>query len=654
MTRVIREWNLLHLTDLHLDQKIRIDEDKAQTDDAFRESPIEKVVSLLDRYPKHSFDAILVTGDVTTKGNKEGLDLFRDSLVPILRTLCRTEQPNAICVVPGNHDVTRKADKKNPAYFDEKFEAFRKLITDIGATSCFLPTGTVTNNGISRINFAEEFSSPLYIDDEQNLIVLCINSSMRCGEVNERQLNEMLDLVVRCEAATAKFKEETGNVLADQEKWNDVSSAFLEIRKLAAEQALYDIPQVTETQIEKLRDKLHQAFRCRTERRSYLKIAILHHHLISFPSQITEHKPFEILPDASSIFNLLNACEFHIAFTGHKHQAYFQPHITYKDHAQKTSTSDTVLWIGGGSTVCGNSPPNGFRGFRHVRISHSGGAWTCCLADIDIRSQDQHKSDFLDEAIGQAKPIKIGPGSIHLDTRNGCRPPDPDLLSTETTHSQNNSTESFLLLNVVSCKEARSFASKALSQILRAEHLEQLSFVGLYDLYGTYDLLIRLDDHRLSREMSRDIMDKLKTALRPYINGDKTTIHFDGGLTLLGQPGIRTHYYYASQEGYSSTRSQKAFIRATDTEEWNDGDKDRLKRLATEFLQQHQEQLLGSYWTLLWGERDIIIEVLLRCGQYYLLEEFTRALETIVDAKDKNKQTHMAYCHEEFHLYPVA
>lgn len=101
-----QEWNLLHLTDLHLDQDIRIDEDKGKTHKAFRDNPIEIFTSLLKRYPAHSFDSILVTGDVTTRGNEQGLVLFGKSIAPILGDLCRTGK--AICVVPGNHDVTWK------------------------------------------------------------------------------------------------------------------------------------------------------------------------------------------------------------------------------------------------------------------------------------------------------------------------------------------------------------------------------------------------------------------------------------------------------------------------------------------------------------------------------------------------------------------
>lgn len=328
-------WTLIHLSDLHLTTKSYAEEVKAKTDDGHRRSHYEVLRSLLSDASFQNAvaaDAAIVSGDVTTKGDPLGFALFADQIVPELeRALKPGLGRNAVCVVPGNHDVTWRLDPSTPEYFLRKFLGFRQMVDAARVTSSFIPNG-----GASGEPAYPDGQVATYVNQARRLVVLCVNSSLRCGEVD---LDDPAD-------ASARAR---------------------------------DVSHVTPKQREKLRGELARArAQIGGDWHRSLRVAVLHHHLVPFDGQVEEHKAFENVLDASLVLSLLSEHGVDLVLSGHKHQAY----------AQTYETKRSRMLVVGGGTACGEPGVSDAAGVSRVvrllRVTRRRGVFECDVHDVPI------------------------------------------------------------------------------------------------------------------------------------------------------------------------------------------------------------------------------------------------------------------------------
>src|SRR5580698_10102665 len=92
--------NWLHLTDLHLGLDSQSWLWPRVKHDLFRD--IERLGQEID-----GWDLVFFTGDLTQKGDSAEFDRLNKELDDLWQVLSRSGRAPWLCVVPGNHDVTR-------------------------------------------------------------------------------------------------------------------------------------------------------------------------------------------------------------------------------------------------------------------------------------------------------------------------------------------------------------------------------------------------------------------------------------------------------------------------------------------------------------------------------------------------------------------
>ena len=109
---------------------------------------------------------------------------------------------------------------------------------------------------------------------------------------------------------------------------------------------------------------------------SCLKVALMHHHVVHYPGQQTEHKGYEFMVDSPRVLEFLESFDFDIVLTGHKHQPY--------ERVERFKNRD--MFIIGGPTVGGYT--SSYRGFRLVEFESDQSVRRVEIKDI--------RTDFAD------------------------------------------------------------------------------------------------------------------------------------------------------------------------------------------------------------------------------------------------------------------
>ncbi|HTU64341.1 MAG TPA: metallophosphoesterase [Steroidobacteraceae bacterium] len=368
------EISLLHLTDLHYASGKQLVDSKIGNFQTYCETPFEILAGLLESLDHAApFDAIAISGDITTRGETRGLHDFRAEALPVLQKLVGTKA--AICLVPGNHDVAWDLDPKSTGYFEQKFRGFAELSKEACATTCLFPVESVAQSSMRKLTF--HGSDPIFVDPTKRLLVMCINSAVRCGE-RDPEIHPAFEELKRLREV---YRSNPGTQLP-----TDWCSSFDSVVETAGRRRLLDICQITLSQLDSLRKVLD---RTREEHKDcwpdLVKVAILHHHITPFEAQQTEHKPFDIMNDAARLLNLLGDYEFDIALTGHKHTSYVQPVLL----------REREMLVVGGSTVGGQATEGVVPGVRQLLIDVRDRRPTVRIVDlpcnrqIDVRSEIQ-------------------------------------------------------------------------------------------------------------------------------------------------------------------------------------------------------------------------------------------------------------------------
>lgn len=377
--------SLLHLSDIHFGAQSAFQDDaKSSTDASARNTAFRNLSHLLSEcLASEQLDSIIFSGDITNLGNRKGFEEFLESCLNPISGLVRDNR--SICVVPGNHDVKWGLDPNLPDYFDQKFSAYAEFVKRLGATTSLIPTGKFDSSLYADIKFSSDLPGPLYVDDSRRFIVLCINSSVRCGEVNTSLRSSFSSPIenARKHIVAARNKcslddQMSLNLSAAEDDLNNLGKTILE-------NTLFDIPHITQTQLNKVCTILN---RKKDELGNdnwdeYVKIGVLHHHVIPFEYQKPEYKPFELIVDAAAVLHTLGSYGFQVVLTGHKHQPYVQP-VRLKDF-------DMV--VSGGMTVGGYPVGGSKQGIRHLHIEREDDRTLIRIADLpcdwlgDLRSE---------------------------------------------------------------------------------------------------------------------------------------------------------------------------------------------------------------------------------------------------------------------------
>lgn len=365
----MQDVSLLHIPDLHYvsPKSNYLDDNKAEVPDALRAKVFRNLNAILQfGFAKNPVHAITVGGDITTGGDPLGFEIFESETAKLLRGL--VSDPRAICVTAGNHDVVWNLNPHENDYFDRKFLAYRSLVERLGATSCPVPKGKVPESVDGSIEFDSVAAGPLYLDPERRFLILCINSSMRCGEINLK-MKDALGSPIR---AALETLGNFANGTMRNDAMRSVQNELMKIQSEVDQRSLFDIPHVTQVQITYLSGLLEKVRDERKDWDSFLKIALLHHHLVPFDYQMPEYKAFEVMADAAATLEALASFDFHLVLTGHKHQPYAQ-HVRFGKHE---------LLVVGGMTVGGGTVPGFGQGVRHIRLQRDDGNVKIRVADV--------------------------------------------------------------------------------------------------------------------------------------------------------------------------------------------------------------------------------------------------------------------------------
>jgi hypothetical protein len=367
--------SFLCLTDLHFaDQNTNFLDDSKDLGRSYGGSYRTNALSHVKAIIEHGFkagdlDFIAVVGDITTHGRKEGFDAFTKELLPLLQPLVPDD---ALCIVPGNHDVKWSLDPNEKGYYDEKFALFVDMVDIAQATTCLFPKGEVREDIGSKTTFNIPRHGPLYVNDEKQILVLNINSAIRCGELHKDMRKAFVD-----------WYGSDFPLLSPSDKTPDPKAALI------SKYFLRDIAQFTSEQQERL-----QAILIREKNRiglnwgEYLKVALVHHHVVHYPGQVTEHKGYEFMLDSSTLLALLTGFDFDLILTGHKHHPYEMKHLF----------GGKEILIVGGPTVGGYESPGNFRGIRHFEFDNDGSRRLLKIKNIEEALSKGDIKKALDES----------------------------------------------------------------------------------------------------------------------------------------------------------------------------------------------------------------------------------------------------------------
>ncbi|MFZ0320956.1 MAG: metallophosphoesterase [Candidatus Sulfotelmatobacter sp.] len=379
-----RSWSLLSITDLHYESPdIFVDDNKDGAASSYLDQVFVNFNNILEKGfgdPPKKFDLIAVCGDITTQGKEKGLDRFERETIPLLHKLAPKRE--AICVVPGNHDVEWNLNPNDENSFDQKFKLFEEMVQSTNVTSCLYPVGEA---GHSELQLQYPKNGPIFEDHQRKIFVACINSSMRCGEINSKMQTQI----------AVPLKIAIGTLHPEHQKLACETLTTLE-KDLKKDYLVRDVAQVTQAQLKELRSIIDKKKKTITDWNSYLRVAVLHHHLVQFSGQATEQRGYALLLDSANMLETLLDYDFDLVLTGHKHQPY---EFTYINGHKR-------LLLVGGPTVGGQSVRGTFRGFRKINVDDWGSERVYNIYDVPEEFGDGNPSMNIQRA-HKIEPIKI-------------------------------------------------------------------------------------------------------------------------------------------------------------------------------------------------------------------------------------------------------
>ena len=311
--------SVLHLSDLHLGEGAREDVDwKIFLESAERNKQTEWLDAFLRALPRCP-DFVVVSGDLTIGGRKDGFDQFK-SMVTRLITAKKFPPVDRIIVVPGNHDVTRASTEGYFLSGPDRWRSFLQcadrhvrpwmsgdpdpldLVEQFSvSTSADAPVwGGVHTMGDQNTGVQVRTHFPMLFDRERRILFYAFNSATVSGT--------RIKLDPKIEAAMQTLN----NIEMDNKALiRDVIDALEKIREVDAARVSLEELRLFQSLMANVRTRVPHEFENAT------KVAVLHHHVS--PIYAEEIKQFETLLNAGKFKKLVFDEFFDLILHGHKH-----------------------------------------------------------------------------------------------------------------------------------------------------------------------------------------------------------------------------------------------------------------------------------------------------------------------------------------------
>ena len=354
---------ILHLSDVHAGASTYTDVDgKVAIAGAATDKPLDVLrnyISSLTRMP----DFVVVSGDITIKGDRAGLEQVRDWLIRLSNDGL-LPPPDRILVVPGNHDVTRRArPNDDPAIqFRNFWEVFGRAFPHAHVPGFDPTTHTPTTppdpsgwGGIlSRPNAGElklEKSLPYLLDLTRDVLIYGFNSAHGCGmplsadTMIEGKLKSLIDI-------------------AD----GSTKPTLIAVRDRYLDTLVVDAGMLTDGQLQEFADHMKALRAALPDKFDKLtKIAVLHHHIGHLWQQQLEIKSFEAVIDAAKFKQVLTENAFDIVLHGHKHTN----HVGIDGALIPVDRADRFnpLCVVSGGTIGGHPRTNDRQSFKLIELA---------------------------------------------------------------------------------------------------------------------------------------------------------------------------------------------------------------------------------------------------------------------------------------------
>lgn len=506
-------WTILHLTDIHFGDAYT-DDDKIPLDNAYRENlkrffpdSLRYFVAGLQDDPNlnpHTIfdrpaalklpDALVVTGDLTIRGDPDAMNRCAAALFDLTNALRAVEVP--VAVVPGNHDVDWRLTGTEPNYFNKKFDVFVNAIKTLKAQTCLIPVGGLQDHDLT---FDPNFK-PIVVDSRRKLVIICLNSAIRCGETNTKLMGEAQALL---ESVDKSSRER--------------------LLPWMQQRCVNDIAHITPEQRTRLARELSETMAKTQDWKSYLKVAVLHHHLVGMAGGTLEHKAFEMTVDAPQVLEMLADYDVDLVLTGHKHKPYAVRYV-----CRRSDGSDRDIVIAGGATVLGGLPKGvGAQGLNRVRAQKdANGALAVEFDVIDIAHELQIRQRTRSPAPHTRVSVlarSVLPGT-HVRGVSLIRDPTESVLIDGTRH------EPLRLYSGITLQEYCHYCQRL---ALNSKRLFTLLTIAPADL-----LLDICPDRAAPREMDAflEIADKAGTHYKAYReHPDAVRVVIGGGDDWVGK-----------------------------------------------------------------------------------------------------------------------
>jgi 3',5'-cyclic AMP phosphodiesterase CpdA len=377
---------VLHLSDIHAGPGALRDEDvKNGLPDAEGESYLERLSSYV-RALRRRPDFVVVSGDLTLKGSREGLIEVRRWLDEHIAS-DHLPPHSRIVVVPGNHDVMRgeeRAKDRFQAFHDSFGTQFtRAHVPELDAeldpdavaidTSADLIGGTTANWGTSPV------VAPFVVDTKADVLVFAFNSALGCGvrTTGHNDITSRLSQLIGNRGADAGLVAELTTIQSAYSESLIIDAGLIGTKQLAYFGGV----------MQRLTDTLGHGYDRLT------KIAVLHHHVSHLWDQQLELKSFESVVDAPQFKQALTQWSFDLVLHGHKHLNHvgIDASIIPIDKGQIYNP----LCIVSGGTVGGEPRRSDSQSFKLIRlVGTSGPRKTATIVEVPLRGSTNPRAEI--------------------------------------------------------------------------------------------------------------------------------------------------------------------------------------------------------------------------------------------------------------------
>ena len=293
---------LLHLSDLHLavnDVNDVVADTKSDIldlgDQQTRFTILKNTLRALGEglvHERQQLDSILVSGDITVRGQPEGFDLLGEVLDCLGGAL---PAPERILIIPGNHDVVRYSEPSSAARY-EGFTSLRKK----SYKTAYLEGIDIDSNG-NRLGTPTD---PLIVAEDESFVLLGLNSSNHCG-------------------SDTKTENKLAPHLSDLEERAEHDQSIRELLTAWKARGLADIARLDGPQLHAGHARLVSALK-NVKAHSPLRIVALHHQVQ--PVTVTEEvKSFDAILNLGEFRDWLAANRVDVVLHGHKHEGKILP-----------------------------------------------------------------------------------------------------------------------------------------------------------------------------------------------------------------------------------------------------------------------------------------------------------------------------------------